>query len=144
MQNSLLIDGLNEALNREIATAVRYMIQSSAIQGVRNEPLRDMYREEVNDEMGHAQYLADKIFVLGGTPKPKPQFKPVPGDIEEMIAQDLAAEEDDVAHYKKLAAMAEDAGDVELKLKLEDQAADESRHAEKLRRMAPTTSGVQS
>jgi len=52
-----------------------------------------------------------------------------------MIENDLAAEEDDVAHYKKLANMAGEAGDIELKMQMEEQAADESRHAEKLRRM---------
>jgi bacterioferritin len=135
MANTQLIDQLNEALNREISTAVRYMLQSSAIQGVRNEPLRNMYREEVQDEMDHAQYLADKIVMLGGTPQSNPDFKPLPEDVSRMIDNDLAAEQDDVAHYKKLAALAEEAGDIELKIQMEEQAADESRHAEKLRRM---------
>ncbi len=135
MHNSQLIDGLNEALNREISTAVRYMLQSSTIQGARNEPLRSMYRAEVKDEIGHAQYLADKIVMLGGKPAPEPRLKQVPEEVSQMIEQDLAAEEDDVAHYKKLATMADQAGDVELKLQMEEQAADESRHAEQLRRM---------
>jgi len=135
MENIQLISQLNNALNREISTAVRYMLQSSTISGVSNEPLRSMYRDEVQDELGHAQYLADKIVMLGGTPHPEPDFKPIPGDVSQMIENDLAAEEDDVAHYKKLANMAGEAGDIELKMQMEEQAADESRHAEKLRRM---------
>ena len=58
-----------------------------------------------------------------------------------MIASDVAAEEDDIAHYKKLAVMAEEAGDIELKLRMEEQAADESRHATLLRRMGAMQSG---
>jgi len=81
MENIQLISQLNNALNREISTAVRYMLQSSTISGVSNEPLRSMYRDEVQDELGHAQYLADKIVMLGGTPHPEPDFKPIPGDV---------------------------------------------------------------
>ncbi len=136
-QNSHLLAQLDDALNREISTVVRYMLQSSTIKGTSNEPLRQMYRNEVSDEIGHAQYLSDKIVMLGGKPQAKPNFKPIPSGIAEMVKNDLAAEEDDVAHYKKLATMAEEAGDIELKLRMEEQAADESRHAEQLRRMQP-------
>lgn len=135
MQNGRLIDAMNDALNREVSTAVRYLLQGSVIHGRNNEPLREMYRREVTDEMSHARYLADKIVVLGGTPKIKPDLTAPPADVQKMIRNDLKAEESDVAHYKKLADMAEKAGDIELKLRMEEQAADEARHAEELRRM---------
>ncbi len=133
--NGELLRGMNEALNRELTTIVRYLLQGSSIHGLANEPLRQMYRKEVADELAHAQYLADKIAVLGGRAEVHPDLAPPPQDIETMIKQDLAAEESDIAHYRKLAQMAEDAGLVELKLRMEDQAADESRHAEELRRL---------
>jgi bacterioferritin len=60
---------------------------------------------------------------------------PPPDDVAEMIKKDLAAEHDDVSNYKRLAKMADDAGDIELKLRMEEQAADESRHAQELQRM---------
>jgi len=94
-----------------------------------------MYREEVTDEIGHAQYLADKIVMLGGMPVLHPDLAPPPADVETMIGNDLAREELDVAHYKKLADLADQRGDIELKMKMEEQAADESHHADELRRM---------
>jgi bacterioferritin len=135
MPNEALIQGLNEALNRELSTIIRYMLQGSIIHGRQNQSLRQMFRDEVGDEIGHAQYLADKIVVLGGIPVVKPDLTPPPGDIEKIIDNDLAKEESDVAHYKKLADLADKAGDIELKMKMEEQAADESRHADELRRM---------
>jgi bacterioferritin len=85
--------------------------------------------------MGHAQYLADKIVMLGGTPKLAPDLAAPPVEIAEMIKNDLASEQHDVANYQRLAKMAEEAGDIELKLRMEEQAADEARHAQELRRM---------
>ena len=130
-----LLEGLNVALNREISTVLRYMLQGSLIRGRQNQSLRAMYRAEVADEIGHAQYLADKIVMLGGVPALKPDLTPPPSDVERMIDNDLAEEEHDVAGYKKLAELADQRGDIELKMKMEEQAADESHHADELRRM---------
>ncbi len=135
MAHDALLEGLNEALNREISTVLRYMLQGSIIRGRQNQSLRAMYRAEVTDEIGHAQYLADKIVMLGGVPVLHPDLSPPPADVERMIDNDLAKEDLDVAHYKKLAELADRAGDIELKMKMEEQAADESHHADELRRM---------
>ena len=134
-QNGELIGAMNDALSREISTLVRYLVQGSSIHGLRNEPLRNMYRKEISDELGHAQYLADKIVAMGGTPKVKPDLSAPPADIAKMIKNDLAAEEKDVEHYRRLAGMAEQSGDVELKVRMEELAADEARHADELRRL---------
>ena len=136
MSQAELIAGLNEALNRELSTIIRYMLQGSMIKGRQNQSLRAMYREEVTDEIGHAQYLADTIVLLGGTPKFSPDLTPPPDDVAGMIENDLAKELSDIAHYKKLADLAEKTGDIELKMQMEEQAADESRHADELRRMS--------
>ena len=130
-----LVDGMNEAFNREITTLIRYMLQGSIIQGLENEPLRQAYRAEIADELRHAQYLADKIVMLGGVPQLHAQVELPPSSVDEMMERDLAAEEYDVRQYRSLAQMADQAGDVELKLQMEEQAADETRHAEQLRRL---------
>ncbi len=135
MTNGKIITAMNEALNREISTTVRYLVESSKIQGRQNESLREMYRREITDELGHAQYLADKIVMLGGKVTLAPELGDTPDDIPRMLENDLAAEQQDVANYQKLAKMADEAGDIELKLRMEEQAADESRHAQDLRRM---------
>jgi bacterioferritin len=130
-----IIPKLNHALNRELTTAIRYLLQGSSIQGVENEPLRQLYRSEFQDELRHAQYLSDKINYLGGTPKPRPEFKESTHDVAEMLEHDISEEEVDIAFYREMAKIAEQAGDIELKLQMEETAADESRHCDALRRL---------
>ncbi|MEZ6070485.1 MAG: ferritin-like domain-containing protein [Pirellulales bacterium] len=69
MASAELIEGLNHALNREVSTFLRYMLQGASIKGAQWAPAREMYLGEVTDEVGHALYLAEKIVMLGGTPK---------------------------------------------------------------------------
>jgi bacterioferritin len=135
MAHQELINGLNQALNREVTTFLRYMLQAASIKGAAWEAVRAMYGQEVPDEVGHAQYLAEKIVMLGGTPKLAPELKPPPADPHEMLRNDIEQEQIDVAHYLKLAAMADKAGLADLKLKMEEQAADEARHGETMKRM---------
>jgi bacterioferritin len=52
-----------------------------------------------------------------------------------MLELDLDMELQDVAHYMQHAWQAEELGEVELKLKLEEMAADEAGHARELRRL---------
>lgn len=134
MANEDLIKGLNEQMNREITTFLRYMVQAAAIRGAQNEAIRDMYLEEVMDEVGHAQYLANQISLLGGTPKPDPDLSPPPNDVMEMLRNDMEKEKDDVKHYTRLATLADEEGLMALKLRLEEQAADEGEHGQKMRR----------
>jgi len=135
MQDGKMIAGLNEALSRELTTVIRYLLEGSMIKGIENQPLRDLYQKEIPDEIGHARYLADKIVMLGGTPTVKIDVPTLPVEVSKMIQADLKAEESDIELYSKLAEMAGHAGDVELRLKMEEQAADEQRHAEALRRL---------
>jgi len=130
-----LIKGLNHAMNREVSTFLRYMLQGASIKGAEWDPARQMYLAEVTDEMGHAQYLADKIIMLGGTPKLDPDLTPPPTDVPTMLKNDIAEEKIDVEGYMKLSELAEKEGLVELKLKMEDQAADEAGHAEAMQRL---------
>ena len=52
-----------------------------------------------------------------------------------MIELDLKMEQQDVANYSAHAKMAEEMGHTELKVKLEEMAADEAGHARDLRRI---------
>ena len=133
--DSKLIQGLNHAFNREVSTFLRYMQQVALLKGVEWDPLRKIYLEEVQDEMGHAQYLANKIVMLGGRPSLEPDLSPPPDDPRKMLKNDIDEEHVDVRSYKKLAALADDEGLIELKLRMEDQAADEARHAEQMQRL---------
>jgi len=130
-----LIEGLNHALNREVTTFLRYMQQAALLKGVKWDALRKIYLEEVQDEMGHAQYLANKIVMLGGRPLLEPDLAPPSDEPTEMLHRDIEEERIDVKGYQQLAQKADEEGQVELKLRMEDQAADEARHAEQMLRL---------
>lgn len=126
---------LNDQLNREVSTFLRYMLQAASIKGAQHETVRDMYLKEVTDEVGHAQYLANQIAHLGETPKLAPDLSTPPTDVKEMLKRDIEAERLDVRNYVELAELAEKAGLIALKLQMEDQAADEDSHAQEMRRL---------
>jgi bacterioferritin len=135
MSNHELLTGLNQQLNREVTTFLRYMLQAAAIKGAQWESVREMYRTEVTDEVGHAQYLADQISMLGGIPKLHPDLSAPPGDVREMLTADIQQEQTDVKNYTNLAGLAEREGLFALKMKMEEQAADEDNHRQEMQRL---------
>jgi bacterioferritin len=135
MASQGLISGLNDQLNREVTTFLRYMLQAAGIKGAQWQNVREMYQGEVADEVGHAQYLADQIVMLGGAPRLQPDLSPPPGDVREMLEHDIAKERKDVGNYMELAALAEKEGLFALKLKMEEQAADEDSHGQEMQRL---------
>jgi bacterioferritin len=94
-----------------------------------------LFNQEIPDELGHASYLTDVIVDLGGEPTTKPQDFPKPDSLKAMIELDLEMELQDVENYSQRAQQAEELGMTELKVRLEDIAADEGEHARELRRL---------
>lgn len=135
MASQELLERLNDALNREVSTFLRYMRQGASIKGAEWEAARQMYLTEVADEVGHAQYLASKIVMLGGTPQLNPDLTPPPNDVRQMLENDIQMEQADVEGYMKLAELAEKDKLIDLKMKMEEQAADEASHAEEMQRL---------
>jgi bacterioferritin len=135
MPTQKLIDVLNQQLNREVTTFLRYMLQAASIKGAEYETVRAMYLEEVADEVAHAQYLANQIVMLGGKPTLTPDLTPPPSDVRRMLENDAKEEAVDVKNYVQLASMAEQEGQFALKMKMEEQAADEDEHSHEMRRL---------
>jgi bacterioferritin len=135
MSKKDLINMLNQDLSAELGTIIRYNYQASKASGPEAPSMREMLRGEIPDELGHATFLSDVIVDLGGEPTLKPkEFKPTE-NLKDMLEQDLKLELQDVVNYKQHAQAAEALGEVELKLKLEEMAADESEHARELGRV---------
>lgn len=135
MENKKLIKGLNNQLNREVSTFLRYMLQAASIKGAEYESVREMYLEEVMDEVEHAQYLANQIVMLGGTPELDPDLTPPPADVMQMLKNDAEQEKKDVKNYKDLAELAEKEGLFSLKMNMEEQGAEEDEHGQEMRRL---------
>ena len=130
-----LIDGLNEDLAAEWGTIMRYTFQSAKALGLRGAEFREILEKEIPDELGHARYLTDVISDLGGEPTTEPRRWDHIAELKPMVEQDLKMELQDVENYTRHSKLAEDLGLTELKVKLENMAADESRHARELNRI---------
>jgi bacterioferritin len=135
MSKDELIKGLNDDLAAELGTIIRYNYQASKCFGPMGARLRDIFEEEMKDEAGHARFLSDIIVDLGGEPTTTPKPFAKPEAVKDMLDLDIRMEQDDVANYMKHAALADSLGLVEVRLKLEEIAADEAGHARMFQRL---------
>jgi bacterioferritin len=130
-----LIDGLNHDLAGEYQAIVMYIQYSAKLTGSYRRELRALFQAEIADEQGHAQFLADKIATLGGEPTTEPRAIPHADQPKEMLEQALAAEKQAIIDYDDRLRQADAFGDVGLKVSLENQVADETRHKEEIERV---------
>jgi bacterioferritin len=130
-----LMDGLNHDLAGEYQAILMYIHYSAKLTGPYRRELRALFQAEIGDEQGHAQFLADKIAALGGEPTTLPRTVPPADQPREMLGCALAAEERAIADYNARIRQAEAFGDFGLKVELENQVADETRHKEELERI---------
>lgn len=137
MSTEKLVEGLNADLAAEWGTIIRYTHQSAKAFGLQGVQRREMLEDEVEDELGHARFLSHVMVDLGGEPTGTPKEFSKPKGLKEMLELDLEMELDDVENHTAHAETAGELGLVELKLKLEEMAADEAGHARELRRVDP-------
>jgi bacterioferritin len=135
MTKENLIQGLNEDLAAELGTVIRYTYQAAKCYGLQGAELRELLVKEAQDELSHAAYLMDVIQDLGGEPTTTPKQFEKPADLKGMIALNVKMEADDVTNYLAHAELAEQLKLPELKMKLEEMAADEAGHGRELRRL---------
>jgi bacterioferritin len=135
MSKEDLIKGLNEDLAAEWGTIIRYTYQAGQSFGLMGLELRELFEEEIADELGHASFLTDVIVDLGGEPTTTPNTFDKPKSMKEMLELDIELEKGDVENYLKHAEIAEELGLIELQMRLEEMAADEAGHARELRRI---------
>jgi bacterioferritin len=129
-----LIQHLNKDLERELAQIVRYLHHSFIVQGPSRGPLVAMFRQQAQESTDHAVKLGEKITALGGHPTVKVSEIFEPGDqtLEEMLEEDLQAEEAALKEYKKRLKEVRD--DVALRLLIEQIVFEEQTHVEDLRK----------
>ncbi|MRH44139.1 ferritin-like domain-containing protein [Aquibacillus halophilus] len=135
-----LIDGLNEDLANEYAATIMYTYHASVVSGLYRSILKPFFEDEINDEIGHALYLSDKIKTLGGTPTTTPVKVKQLSDVKDMLEETRRAEEDTIIRYEKRKKQAEELGLTELVVKLEDMISDETGHKEEADRILSDSS----
>ena len=135
MDRETLIRHLNEDLAEELTAIIQYITYAAKASGPFRPQLAAFFLEEVADEQGHAQYLANKIVALGGEPTTTPNPVPAAASNKEMLQAILAAERRAVEGYTERAQQPDAVGDKGLAVQLEDKVRDESSHSEETERM---------
>lgn len=129
-ETKALIEGLNSDLAAEYQAVIMYATYAATVNGPHRPTLKAFFTHEIAEELLHAQFLAQKIASLGGTPTTEPKPVPHADNPKAMLENILAAEEAAIAGYRQRAEQAEAAGDHGLSTHLDAFIEDETEHRE--------------
>ncbi|MCR4346412.1 MAG: hypothetical protein NUV55_04265 [Sulfuricaulis sp.] len=130
---------LNEALATEIVCVLRYKRHYFMATGIHAEPVAAEFLEHANEEMQHANRIAERIVQLRGEPNFSPDgltarshAEYVEGDsLKGMIKEDLVAERVAIESYREMIAYIAE-NDPTTRRMLEEILASEEEHADDL------------
>lgn len=135
MDKSKVIATMNEALNLELTSALKYLAWSFQVFGPTRKPIVEHFREEATESFDHATMLGDKIVALGGTPiveadapKLKPQMT-----VDDMLKRAVENEEAAIECYGRLLNLVQD--ETHLRVVFENQIETEQGHLEEVSKM---------
>lgn len=127
-----LIDGLNEDLSYEYQAVISYLLYSRLVTGPLRPELSSFLESEIGDELGHAKFLSQKVVALGGEPVTRPAEVKLGESNREMLELALQGEKDTIGRYTQRIKQAEAAGELGLRVELEERVVEETRHKEEL------------
>jgi len=130
-----LIQGLNQDLAAEYQAVIMYRTYASLASGPSRRDLKAFFEGEIPDELAHAAFLADKIVALGGIPTTEVPPVPYTDDNRQMLENALEAEVETIERYTRRIDQADAAGEIAVKVQLEDLIVDESQHRDDIRRI---------
>lgn len=105
-----VIELLNGALATELVCVLRYRLHYYMATGMKSPPIAAEFLEHSNEELRHADMLAERITQLGGKPLMNPdeltsrslaEFKDMK-DLKDMVRENLVAERIAVDHYREM------------------------------------------
>src|ERR1700730_8557963 len=109
-----VIAGLRQAYNMEVETVINYLANSLQLEGVRADFIKQALSTDIQEELGHAQQLGNRIKQLGGSVPGSLHLKMTqrsleppedPTDVVGVIKGVLQAEEDAIKEYRSLIKM---------------------------------------
>jgi bacterioferritin len=131
---------LNEALATELTCVMRYRRHHFTAQGRDSPKIAEEFLVHANEELEHADQIAERIVQLGGSPDFKPETLPQRSHsdydeaqgLNEMIRTNLIAERVAIETYRQMIALIGDKDPTTRRL-LEQILAVEEEHADELR-----------
>jgi len=120
MSSERVVDLLRTAYADEIETVMNYQTNAIVLDGVRAEEIKESLKQDVQEELGHAEQLGQRLKQLDARPPGSVEFTArqeslqPPEDSTDVLAVIdgvLDAEEDAIATYRDLVDAAEAADD---------------------------------
>lgn len=101
---------LNEALATEIVCVLRYRFHYFMASGIHSAAVKEEFLQHANEELGHADQIAERIKQLGGKPEMNPAIVAEKSHsdyaegatLSEMLKEDLIAERIAIETYREI------------------------------------------
>jgi bacterioferritin len=135
IDQQFMIQRLNYDLAGEYQAIISYNQYAASVTGPFRRELASFFRTEIPDELGHAQYLAEKIAALGGMPTVEVRPVSTHLDARDMVEQVLHYEEQAVHDYTERVRQAEQFGDLGMANRLQTIVEQETHHLEETRKI---------
>ncbi len=120
MTSDKVIEILKKAYGDEIETVMNYQSNAIVLDGVRAEEIKESLEADIDEELGHARKLGERLKQLGSRPPGSADFtarqhslQPPEDstDVLSVIRGVIEAERDAIATYRELIDVARDADD---------------------------------
>ncbi|MCX6659869.1 MAG: ferritin-like domain-containing protein [Candidatus Bathyarchaeota archaeon] len=128
MGKEALLEILNQSIAREIAVTIQYMWHHVTAIGLESAEVEEIFKKVAIEEMKHAEKFAERLDYLGGVPTTKPSPIVTGGSVEKMLKDNLKAEEEAIALYKKAIQICIENNDPVSRLLYEEILSDEEDH----------------
>ena len=127
--NEKVVENLQKAVSLELAAVNQYLMHALVAEDWGLNKLAAKMREEMTEEVGHAEEFARRIVFLKGNPELKAAKTPQRAQtLEDMFEADLRDEQDAIAFYTQAARSADEVGDIGSRDLFERTALDEEGH----------------
>ncbi|MFB6155691.1 MAG: ferritin-like domain-containing protein [Haloferacaceae archaeon] len=120
MSSDRVVELLRKAYHDELETVMNYQTNAIVLDGVRAEEIKESLQQDIQEELGHAQQLGNRLRQLDARPPGSAEFTArqdslqPPEDSTDVLAVIrgvIEAEEDAVQTYRDLISAARDADD---------------------------------
>jgi len=135
MASKKLLELLNKGIALELHVSIKYMWQHISVKGIEGAVVEKLFRDTAITEMKHAEDLAERLAFLNGVPPNKVDPVHVGTSLEEMLKEDVQAEEELIIVYKQAIQVASKEGDFGTKRLLEDILSSEEKHLDKFSKL---------
>jgi bacterioferritin len=120
MTSDRVVELLRKAYSDEIETVMNYQTNAIVLDGVRAEEIKESLRADIQEELGHADMIGQRLKQLDARPPGSAEFTARQDTLQppedstnvlSVIQGVIDAEEDAIATYRELVDAAEEAGD---------------------------------